>query len=113
MRHTSSTGKTVLVEARPRSGAERVLDELDDQTFRATAIEGLGPAAAQGQHLGERLIAGGDHASARLGGVAHLEADVSETVIALADGDRLAFRRQPLEELDVVAGKLQHGPAAG
>ena len=35
-------------------GAERVFDELDDRALRSPAVERLRPAAAQGEHLGER-----------------------------------------------------------
>src|SRR5262245_23277280 len=92
-------GKTAALVSR----AEGILDELDDHALRTFAVERLRPSAAQGQHGGEGLVAGGDDAPVCFFRVLHLEADVGEAVIALADGDGLALRRQPLEQLDVVA----------
>src|SRR5436190_1722984 len=80
-----------LGSSRSVSRAERVLDELDDHALWALAVERLRPPTAERQHLGERLIAGRDHAPARLLCVVHLKADVGEAVIALAAGDRLAL----------------------
>ena len=76
------------------SRPERIFHELDDHAFGAAAVERLGAAAAQAQHLRQRLVAGSDHAPVHFLGILHLEADVREAVVALADRDRLAFGRQ-------------------